>query len=183
MIASRRADLYDHLRQLDEQTRDARADRCLQLDHHGIVGNHYFAEASSECITLYRDGHFIAAVMLTQAVNEAIIKFLVERNSIIEEKHDAQIGMLAEKNILTPPAIEASEKIWKSFRNDVHHMNPQVGNIDFNTLAKRNLQNLAIVEGEVFEVEISQGKLIPKHPQYWKILKDGTVSVFLRLGL
>jgi len=91
--------------------------------------------------------------------------------------------MLAEKNILTPPAIEASEKIWKSFRNDVHHMNPQVGNIDFNTLAKRNLQNLAIVEGEVFEVEISQGKLIPKHPQYWKILKDGTVSVFLRLGL
>ena len=69
MRAVHRAQMRDDLRQIDEQTLDARVDRYMEIDHQGIIGGHYFAKASSECINLYRDGHFIAAVMASQAVN------------------------------------------------------------------------------------------------------------------
>jgi hypothetical protein len=40
--------------------------------HQGIVPNHHFAAASSECIDLYRDGYALSAVMVSQAVAEGI---------------------------------------------------------------------------------------------------------------
>jgi hypothetical protein len=61
-------------------------------------------------------------------------------------------------------------------------MNPKVDQIDFPQLAKKNIQNLAVVEREVFHVDINEGKLIPKHPEYWDISLDGTVPIYLRLG-
>jgi hypothetical protein len=82
--AVRRAQLRDGLRQIVEQTLDARIDRYMEIDHQGIISNHYFAAASSECIYLYRDGYFIGAVMMSHAINEGIIKFVAERNNIIE---------------------------------------------------------------------------------------------------
>ena len=47
----------------------------LKIDRQRIIGDHHFARASTECIDLYRDGHFISTVMTTQAVNEGILKF------------------------------------------------------------------------------------------------------------
>jgi hypothetical protein len=88
MQAIRRAQLRDELGQVDEQSLDARVDRYLEIDHAGIIGNHHFAAASSECIDLYRDGHYIATVMATQAVNEGILKFLKERNGVCDHKHE-----------------------------------------------------------------------------------------------
>ncbi len=44
-------------------TIEQRVDRYLEIDHQGIIGGHYFASASSECISLYRDGYFLSAVM------------------------------------------------------------------------------------------------------------------------
>ena len=72
----------DQFSQIDEQTREARVERLLEIDKQGIIENQHFARASAECIDLYRDGHFIATVMVTQAVNEGIIKFVAERNQI-----------------------------------------------------------------------------------------------------
>ena len=72
----------------------------------------------------------------------------------------------------------------RSFRNDVHHMNPPVGKIDFQTwakLAKKNIQSLAVVEREIFDVDINNGELIPKQPKYWDINPNGTVPIYLRL--
>src|SRR5260370_35406980 len=63
-------------------TVDARVDRYLEVSHQGIVPNHHFAPASSECVNLYRDGYFLSAVMVSQAVNEGIWKFVLERNGI-----------------------------------------------------------------------------------------------------
>lgn len=183
MQAIRRAHLRDELRQVDEQSLDARVNRYLEIDHAGIIGNHYFAAASSECINLYRDGHFIATVMATQAVNEGILKFLKERNGLCCHKHEDLMRSLRQKDIITQTCADASEQIWASFRNDVHHMNPKVSTIPFPTLAKKNLQSLAVVEGEVFGVDIVDGKLHPKQPKYWDIQSDGTVPVFLRLGI
>ncbi len=53
---------------------EERTDRYLEIEHQGIIGDHYFATASSECIYLYRDGYFIATVMMSHAINEGIIK-------------------------------------------------------------------------------------------------------------
>ena len=69
----------------------------------------------------------------------------------------------------------------RSFRNDVHHMNPKVGTIDFPTLAKRNIQDLAVIERDVFQYEMHNGALVLKNPQYWPIKPDGTVDAYLRL--
>ena len=78
----RRTQLIDEFSQVDDLTREARVERYLEVDRQRIIGNHHFAHASTECIHLYRDGHFIATVMTTQAVNEGIIKFVAERNNI-----------------------------------------------------------------------------------------------------
>lgn len=178
-----RVQLRDDLRQADEQTLDARVDRYMEIDHQGIIGNHYFAAASSECINLYRDGHFIATVMSSQAVNEGILKFLAERNGIQTTEHSETMGTLQSRNLISAECATASEKIWGSFRNDVHHMNPKVTSIPFLQLAKSNLQALAIVEREIFGVDFEEGKLVPKQPKYWDVQADGTVPVFLRLGI
>ena len=179
----RRAQMRDDLRQADEQTLNERIDRYMEIDHQGIIGNHYFAAASSECIKLYRDGHFIATVMSSQAVNEGILKFLAERNGIQVTEHSEMMGKLRCQNLISAECATASEKIWGSFRNDVHHMNPKVTSIPFRQLAKSNLQALAIVEREIFGVDFEEGKLVPKQPQYWDVQEDGTVPVFLRLGI
>jgi len=51
---------------------EEKIDRYLEVEHQGIIGGHYFARASSECIYLYRDGYFIGAVMMSHAINEGI---------------------------------------------------------------------------------------------------------------
>lgn len=183
MQAFCRAQLRDNLRQACEQTLDARIDRYLEINHQGIIGKHYFAAASSECINLYRDGHFIATVMATQAVNEGILKFLADRNSIQADDHCELMATLLSKHLVSHECADASEKIWHSFRNDVHHMNQKVASIPFQQLAQRNLQVLAVVEQEVFAVDKKDGKLIPRQPKYWDVQEDGTVQAFLRLGI
>jgi hypothetical protein len=210
MIAAiRRQQIKDQLRQASEQILDARADRHLEIDHQGIIGNHHFAAASSECINVYCDGHYISAVMASQAVNEGIIKFIAERNGIARHITQPQSRLKAffrrlfrcsvpptaktksleelveefvRTGILSTVAGEAAKRILGSFRNDVHHMNPKVASIPFSDLAKRNLQDLAAIEREIFEVDFDNGRLLPKQPKYWDIQQTGTVPVFLRLG-
>jgi len=58
---------------------DQRVDRYIEIGHQWIIGNHHFAAASAECINLYRDGHFIAAVMMSHSINEGIIVFIAGR--------------------------------------------------------------------------------------------------------
>jgi hypothetical protein len=199
----------DHLRRCDQQSLDERARRHLEIDHQGIIAGHSFAAASSECIDLYRDGHFISVVMASQAVNEGIIKLIVDRNRIacsmdqpqprikamlrcllrrkLQTRHQtkslrALLEEITDKGILSSTCAEASLRIIGSFRNDVHHMNPKVVAIDFKVLAKRNLQDLAEIEKEIFAVDYDNGKLFPKQPKYWDCEDNGTVPVFLRLG-
>lgn len=177
----RRVEIENTLRQIFEQTLHERIERYLEIDHHGIIGNHYFASASSECIDLYRDGYFIAVVMVTQAVNEGILKLVADRNKVSAKNHSELMKELIEKNIISKKCVEASERIWNSFRNDIHHMNPTVTRIPFRDLAKQNIQDIATIEKDIFEVSFDNGKLVPKQPQYWDVQKDGTVPIFLRL--
>jgi hypothetical protein len=180
--AARRAQLAESSRQAYNQTLDARIDRQIEIEHQNIIGNHYFAAASSECLDLYRDGHFISTVMMTQAVNEGILKFVAGRNDVPRQKCPRLIEELRSKAIISADCARASTRIWESFRNDVHHMNPGVVKVPFPELAKQNLQDLAVVENDVFGVDIKEGNLVPKKPKHWDIQQDGTVPVFLRMG-
>jgi hypothetical protein len=207
MHIARREQLKSELRQIAEQTLDARVDRYLEIDHHGITGAHHFAPASAECIDLYRDAYFMSAVMVSQSVNESIIRFVAERNGI--SRHQAppegvlsrilravSLGRWASsrtkkvsdlvdeccrEGVLTNNSGAASKRIIGSFRADVHHLNPKVASIDLAALAKRNLQDLAVIEKDIFGVNFKDDLLDPHHPQYWDVRPDGTVGVFLRL--
>jgi hypothetical protein len=175
-------------------TIDQKVERYLEIDHHKIIANHHFSEASSECIKLYSDGYFMSAVMVTQAVNEGIVRFVAERNSITfqpdNDKNKTKsmpklINELEQKGIFLKDCAEASRQICKSFRNDVHHMNPKVAEIisHFRDLAKRNIQDLAKIEKEIFGATFApDGRLILKQPKYWDFNKDGKVSAYLRLS-
>jgi hypothetical protein len=177
----RREDLKKGMRQVLEQTLDERVERYLGVAHQGIVPNHHFAAASSECIDLYRDGYELSAVMVSQAVAEGVWRFVLERNQVRAD-HDRPglAATLVERGILSTECAEAFGRIWRSFRNDVHHMNPSVSRVPFRELARRNLLDLATIEREIFAVNFDSGKLVPIQPRYWDLQPGGTTSVFLR---
>ena len=166
---------------------EEKIDRYLEIEHQGIIGGHYFAPASSECIYLYRDGYFIGAVMMSHAINEGIIKFVAERNNIERHKPDGTktiaevIDVLREKGIISNACADASMEIWRSFRADIHHMNPTVATRDFRKLAQKNLKRLSTIEKEIFGFKNKKGIIVPNRPKYWDIKSDGTAPVFLRL--
>jgi hypothetical protein len=167
---------------------EEKIDRYLEIEHQGIIGGHYFAPASSECIYLYRDGYFIGAVMMSHAINEGIMKFVADRNGIGRNRTDGTtrtvedlVSELTGKNIISAACAKASMKIWKSYRNDIHHMNPTVAKIDFRKLAGHNLRHLARIEKEIFDFKNNNGRIDPTQPKYWDINSDGTTPVFLRL--
>jgi hypothetical protein len=188
----KRQRLKDSIKSQCESSIDEKINRYLEIEHQGIISGHYFAPASSECIYLYRDGYFIGAVMMSHAINEGIIKFVAERNGIERSKSDGTtngttktieelIEEFREKNIFSTASGDASLSIWKSFRADIHHMNPTVAKLDFQQLAQKNLKCLSFIEREIFDFKINSGAIVPTHPQYWDIKSDGTTTAFLRL--
>ncbi len=183
----RRRMISDDLRAIFEATIEQRVERYLEISHQGMIPNCHFAEASAECIRLYTDGYFLSAVMVTQAVAEGIRKFVVKRNEEVKPdenmKGPAIVSLLVERRILSNNCADAFNRIWKSFRDDVHHMNPKVAEISFRDLAKRNIQDLAALEREVFDFKIGgDGRVIPTNPKYWDVEADGTMPAFLRLS-
>src|SRR5689334_21069679 len=116
--------IKESLRTALELTIEQKVNRYLDIDHQKIIGNHYFARASSECIKQYVDGHFIGAVMMSHSINEALIKFIAEKNGI-EQNEDGKketeelITELKQKQFISEACAEASMGIWKSYRNDV----------------------------------------------------------------
>ena len=177
-----RSELIRQFSAIDEHTREARVDRYLEVNSRRVTSPQYFERASTECIVLYSDGHYIATVMMTQAVNEGILKFVAERNSIDYENMNREdlLTTLLSEGIFSQNCFEASKQIRRSFRNDVHHMNPPVADIWFTDLAKKNIQNLAVIEHEIWATSFKDEELIPIHPKYWDINPDGTMPIHLR---
>jgi hypothetical protein len=176
----RRNELKRAMQEDLERSLDQRVERYLEVQHQGIIASHHFAAASSECIDLYRDGYFLSAVMVSQAVTEGIWRFVLDRNSLAYDRdRSAQAATLSQQGVLSADCAAAFERIWRSFRNDVHHMNPSVSAVPFRDLAKRNLADLATIERELFAVTFDAGRMSAVQPKYWDI-RDGKVHVALR---
>jgi hypothetical protein len=61
-------------------------------------------------------------------------------------------------------------------------MHPKVATIDLETLAKRNITDLAAIESEIFAwTPGPQGTIVPKNKQYWDIGSDGSTLVDVRI--
>jgi hypothetical protein len=91
------------------------------------------------------------------------------------------MAALLSAHVVTLECANASEIIWGSYRNDIHHMNPGVATIQFQPLAKKNIQALAVIEREVFGGRFgTDGAFVADQPKYWDT-QDGKVHVFLRL--
>ncbi len=179
---SRREELRKGMREDLERSIEARLDRYLAVAHQGILPNHHFAPASSECIDLYRDGYELSAVMVSQAVTEGIWRFVLERDGGVacDRDREGQAATLVANGTISADCAAAFGRIWRSFRNDVHHMRPTVTAVPFRELARRNLMDLAVIEREIFEVTFNDGKLVPVRRRYWDLQPDGMTSVFLR---
>ena len=184
----RRIQLRESIESQCKSSIEEKITRYLEIEHQGIIGGHYFAKASSECIYLYRDGYFISAVMMSHAINEGIIKFIADRNYISRKKENGDtktigglINDFKKRKIISSDCAKASTKIWKSFRADIHHMNLTVLKINFTKIAQQNLKCLSTIEREIFGYDINNGAIAPHQPKYWDINKDGTTTGFLRL--
>jgi hypothetical protein len=184
----RRIQLKESLESECKSTVEQKINRYLEIEHQKIIGGHYFSKASSECIYLYRDGYFIGTVTMSHTINEGIIKFIAERNSISRQKENGDtktieelINVFKERKIISNECAEASIKIWKSFRDDIHHMNPTVIEIPFKKLALQNIKDLAIIEKEIFGFDVDNGAIVPHQPKHWNINKNGMIETFLRL--
>jgi len=69
----------DSLKQEFEQTLLSRVQRYRKVNPHGVIPYTKFTPASAECTLLFRDGLFYGCIALTQAVTEAIVRFLCQR--------------------------------------------------------------------------------------------------------
>jgi hypothetical protein len=176
----RRRQVEDSMKQEFEQTLSDRVTRYLQVKPHEIVPYTHFSVASAECSLLFRDGHFYGCIALTQAVAEALVRFLCQSNSWKPDNDfERNVNNLHGRNFISDKLKESLLKIWER-RNDYHHLNPNVktDHQALEELAREKAGLLAEIESEVFHFTVTNGKIIPKYPKYWKASGN---QVFLRL--
>lgn len=173
----------DGIKQEFEQTLSSRVERYLKVKPHGIIPLTEFAPVSAECALLFRDGHFYGAIALSQAVAEAIAKFLCLKNSWKPKKSfEENIIKLETRQFISKDMKEKFLSVWEK-RDDYHHLNPTIDTDrqKLEALAYEKVLLLKQIESEVFKFSIVDGKLVPENRKYWAVQPNGTVPVFFRL--
>jgi hypothetical protein len=172
----------ESIRQEFEGTLADRVDRYMQVKPHEIVPYTHFSTISAECSFLFRDGHYYGCIALTQAVAEALVRFLCKKNSFRPVKNfENNIEKLSVRNFISYEVKDSLLTIWQE-RDDYHHLNPSIES-DRQTLeelAKEKTRLLVEVEKEVFRFTSVDGKINPENPKYWDI-SGNQAQVFLRL--
>lgn len=172
--------IENHLRRKFESGLEARVRRTEELQYQRIIGAHYFAAASSQCLELYRDGYMLGCIMCSQALLEAILKFVAKRNRMEYKKEvEELIADFEASKTLNANALDAAKLAWRH-RNDFHHLNPAVSTIDLEVKAKECVEATCALEEEIFGASFVNGALNPRNPIYWDTQADNTVPVFLR---
>jgi len=178
-----RIQVEDSLRQELAGDLSDRVNRYLQVKPYWIIANTHFAAASAQCALLFRDGYFYACIALTQAVAEALVRFLCERSSCGSTKDfNKNVEKLWTRKFIGDKEKECLIRIWKN-RNDYHHLNDTVetDRRKLEDMSREKVCSLNDVESEVFSVTIAtDGSVILKNPKYWDV-RSNQVQAFLRL--
>jgi hypothetical protein len=180
--AIKRKQLEETLRGDFTATINERISRYQELDFIQLTPNTHFAFVSSECISLYRDGYYFACISLCQAVAEAIVRLMCQKNNLNPSKHFEQNIRDLKTRIIQPDCNTFFKEIWKG-RNDYHHINPSIPTEEdeLRGIAKNKIITLHNIEAKVFEFKFGNGAIIPKYPKYWDLSEKGTSNVFLRI--
>ncbi|MCA9403931.1 MAG: hypothetical protein KC897_09135 [Candidatus Omnitrophica bacterium] len=152
--------------------------RITEINTQWLIPNEHFAPASSECLKLYRDGHFHGCISLVQAVTEAISRFLCEKNSFRADKDfEKTIKTLKRRNFISTDLESYFLQIWQH-RHDYHHLNSSIAKDlhDLESIAKSKLNALHQIQSEIFRFNIRDGAIVPTHPKYWSV-EDGTAYI------
>lgn len=173
----------DGIKQEFEQTLSSRVERYLKVKPYGIIPFTEFAAVSAECAFLFRDGHFYGAIALSQAVAEAIARFLCQKNGWKPKKSfEENIAKLETRQFISKSMKDKFLSLWQK-RDDYHHLNSTIetDRLKLEALAYKKVSLLKEIESEVFKFSIVDGKLVPENRKYWEVQPNGTVPVFLRL--
>ncbi len=179
----RRIYTEDGIKQEFEQTLPSRVQRYLKVKPHGIVPYTEFAPASAECTLLFRDGHFYGCIALSQAVTEAIARFLCQKNGWRPENtFEKNIAKLQTKQFVSEEMKNKFLKVWAK-RDDYHHLNPSIetDRVKLEEIAYEKVLLLKEIESEIFKFSVVNGKLMPENKKYWVLQENGTIPVFLKL--
>ncbi len=186
--AIKRHQLQDNLEQDFLASINDRISRYLELGFIQVVPNTHFAPITIECILLYRDGYFFACIALCQAVAEALLRFMCERNDRGSKgfvKFKTNIRKLRElKDKIPFDWIDTLERVWES-RNYYHHLNPDVPTQKekLRGIAKDKIVALLDIESKVFAFEWVDGAIKRTHPEYWLETDSGHLNSYLRFEL
>ncbi len=151
-------------------TLNDRVTRYLELDFIKITPNTHFASISAECIRLYRDGYYLACIALSQALAEALVRFMCDRSQFASiSKHFEENVEKLRKRRIKPDCSKMLMEIWEG-RDDYHHLEPTIpaDRIKLQEIAKGKIILFHKVEAEVFA-----------YPKYWDIA-NGSANAFLR---
>jgi hypothetical protein len=166
----------DSIKQEFAQTLASRVERYLKVKQPVMVPYTEFAPASAECALLFRDGHYYGCISLSQALAEAIARFLCHRNRWKPKKNfEENVGRLQVGRFISEEIKDKFLKIWEN-RDDYHHLNPNI-ELDrekLETLAYEKVVLLKEIESEVFRVSVADGSIDPKNTKYWVLLHSGT---------
>jgi hypothetical protein len=174
----RRIVTEDSIKQEFEQTLSARAERYLKVKQPLAVPYTEFAPASAECAFLFRDGHYYGCISLSQAVAEAIARFLCHRNGWKPNKSfEKNVGTLKARQFISEAIYNKFLKIWET-RNDYHHLNRNIetDRQNLESLAYEKIVLLKELESEVFQVTIVDGAIRPENMKYWGFLRKDSAQ-------
>jgi hypothetical protein len=175
----------DQLRRHDEARLAGRAERAARTEVHGVIPNHFFSAASSECRDVFIDGHYYSCISLAQAVSEGLSTYLGGLHQVGAKKDPHQrVQRLHKKGAISAGALNAFHRIWGNDRNAFHHLNQDVPT-DYAELARgaeECVKSLLEIESELFAFGINEGRIVPTHPAYWPKPDAEHTEVFLRLS-
>ncbi len=161
-----------------------RAERFLQVQGVVFVPDRPFEAPSMECAKQFRDGYYFGCIALAQAVLEAVIrhvwqaKFKKKPNQ--EGSFEKNLAALQKKKFISEDWKTKLDQIW-SERNSFQRLRPSVESDQrqLEETARKTLSLLYDLEVEFFGYDVSEGIVIPHHPEYWSI-KEGESLVFIK---
>ena len=140
------------LRQEYQHDIERRAKRYLLVRPHKIIPFTHFAAVSTEVSKLFRDGHFYGAIALTQAVSEALVRFMCECNSFRAAKdYEKNVSALLKRNLITEGLKDKLLDLWNN-RHDYHHLKSSIeqDRQKLESLALDKIKLLNEIESKVF---------------------------------
>ncbi|MFH1140902.1 MAG: hypothetical protein V1724_04365, partial [Chloroflexota bacterium] len=179
-----RREIEDSLRGEFESALSERVSRYEEVKPPWVVPPTHFTAPSNECRLLFRDGHYYGCIALTQAVAEALVRYLCEQNSWEpDDQFEKNVRTLSKRGKITVASKGDLLKVWKK-RNDYHHLTTKIqkNRQKLEELAREKVWLLFQIQKEVFRVGPGDvaGTLKLGKPKHWELTGD-KVEVFLQL--